>query len=156
LRQAGVALAEDVSVIRQNAMACPSMPTCGLAIAESERVISSVLAELETLFANHGLAKEPITVRMTGCANGCARPYISDIGFVGRVLGKYDIFLGANSLGTRLNELFLEQVPLEDLTVTLEPIVKLYATHRTSEERFGNFCHRVGLAHLREVVAFLL
>jgi sulfite reductase (ferredoxin) len=72
------------------------------------------------------------------------------------VLGKYDIFLGANSLGTRLNELFLEQVPLEDLAITLEPIVKLYATQRTPEERFGNFCHRVGLAHLREVVAFLL
>lgn len=156
LRQAGVALAEDVSVIRQNAMACPSMPTCGLAIAESERVVSGVLAELETLFAIYGLANEPITVRMTGCANGCARPYISDVGFVGRVLGKYDIFLGANSLGTRLNELFLEQVPLEDLAVTLEPIVKLYATNRTLGERFGNFCNRVGLTHLREVVAFLL
>ncbi|MCF8565525.1 NADPH-dependent assimilatory sulfite reductase hemoprotein subunit [Alicyclobacillus tolerans] len=153
LREAGLPLVDDLSALRKNAMACPAMPTCGLAIAESERALPTVLPQLEGLLARYGLADEPIAVRMTGCANGCARPYISDIGFVGRVLGKYDVFLGASSLGTRLNERFLEQVPLEELAVVLEPVIARYASDKHPGERLGDFCHRVGLETLREVVS---
>ncbi len=153
LREAGVFLHENISVLRQNAMACPSMPTCGLGIAESERALPSLLSKLEQVIARYGLSDEPITVRMTGCANGCTRPYISDIGFVGRVVGKYDIFLGANSLGTRLNELFLEQIPFQSLVDTIEPVILVYANQRMAGERFGDFCHRVGLESLRKGVS---
>lgn len=153
LRKAGVPLAEDLSLIRQNAMACPSMPTCGLAIAESERALPTVLPQLETLVAKYGLSQEPVTVRMSGCPNGCSRPYVSDIGLVGRVIGKYDLFLGADSLGTRINKLFREQVPLEEIIATLEPVIALYARERRAGERLGNFCHRIGFSVLREVVS---
>ncbi len=152
LREAGVSLVEDVSTLRRNAMACVSMPTCGLAIAESERVLPDLLPQLESVLEKYNLADEPITVRMTGCANGCARPYISDIAFVGRVIGKYDVFIGADSMGTRLNQVFLEQVPFEDLARMLEPVIAFYAKHRENGERLGNFFHRIGLDGLREAV----
>jgi sulfite reductase (ferredoxin) len=151
LREAGVPLPEELSTARLVAMACPALPTCGLAIAESERALPKVLPEFERLFAEYGLADEPISVRMTGCPNGCARPYLADIGFVGRALGKYDVFLGADSLGTRLNERFLEMVPLADLVETMRPIVAAYAKERQAGERFGDYCQRVGFEYLHRV-----
>lgn len=152
LREAGIPLVEEVSTLRRNAMACVSMPTCGLALAESERVLPDLLPQLEAVLEKYNLAEEPITVRMTGCPNGCARPYISDIAFVGRVIGKYDVFVGADSMGTRLNEVLLEQVAFEDLARTLEPVIALFAKYRAQGERFGNFCHRYGLEALRAAV----
>ncbi|WP_206879961.1 NADPH-dependent assimilatory sulfite reductase hemoprotein subunit [Alicyclobacillus mali (ex Roth et al. 2021)] len=148
----GIRLPDAYSPVKLRSMACPAMPTCGLAIAESERVFPKVVERLEALLAELGLADEPITVRMTGCANGCARPYIAEIGFVGRVIGKYDIFLGANVAGTRLNARFREMVPFDDLVPTLRPVLELYRDERLPGERFGDFCHRVGLERLKEAV----
>lgn len=148
----GIRLPDAYSPVKLRSMACPAMPTCGLAIAESERVFPKVVERLEAVLAELGLAEEPITVRMTGCANGCARPYIAEIGFVGRVIGKYDIFLGANVAGTRLNARFCEMVPFDDLVPTLRPVLELYRDERLPGERFGDFCHRVGIERLKEAV----
>ncbi|WP_067925280.1 NADPH-dependent assimilatory sulfite reductase hemoprotein subunit [Alicyclobacillus shizuokensis] len=153
LRAAGVKLAEDLPRTRLVAMACPALPTCGLAIAESERALPSVLPQFEALFAEYGLENEPISVRMTGCPNGCARPYLADIGFVGRAIGKYDVFLGADSLGTRVNRRFLELVPINGLVEAMRPLIAVYAKERRPGERFGNYCHRVGFEYLEKVRA---
>src|SRR5690606_6862702 len=96
LRDHGIALAEDLTLARRFAISCPAFPTCGLAITESERVMPQVMDELEAEFARHGLGEERITVHMTGCPNGCARPYTPDIGLVGKARGKYTVYLGGN------------------------------------------------------------
>lgn len=151
LRAAGVKLVEDISSTVRHAMACVAMPTCGLATAESERALPAVLTELEGLMAELGLADESISIRMTGCANGCARPYIGDIGFVGRSPGKYDLFLGGDFLGARLNERYEELVPIESFINKLRPLLTGYKRERLIGERFGDYCHRVGLTYLREM-----
>src|SRR5690606_15418098 len=102
LREHGVIPVEHVSATRRWAMACPALPTCPLSVAESERVMPQVLDELEVALSRIGLASEALTVRMTGCPNGCARPYSADIAFVGRSLGKYVVYVGGNLEGTRL------------------------------------------------------
>jgi sulfite reductase (ferredoxin) len=151
LRAAGIHLASELPPTRLASMTCVALPTCGLAIAESERVFPAVIRQFESVLEELGLGGESISVRMTGCANGCARPYIAEIGFVGRALGKYDVFLGANAEGTRLNQLFKEMVPLDNLVDTVRPLLKAYAEERLPNERFGDFCHRVGLERLREL-----
>lgn len=150
LRGAGFPLAGEHSPVLLNSMACPAMPTCGLAIAESERALPSVVRELEGALKEIGLADESISVRMTGCANGCARPYIAQIGFVGRIIGKYDVFLGANVAGTRLNQLYKEMVPVAELVPTLVPVLKMFKAERQHGESFGDFCARVGIEALQE------
>ncbi|WP_026961786.1 NADPH-dependent assimilatory sulfite reductase hemoprotein subunit [Alicyclobacillus herbarius] len=151
LRAAGVQLVQDMPKTRLLAMACPALPTCGLAIAESERALPGVLPKFEALFAEYGLENEPISIRMTGCPNGCARPYLADIGFVGRALGKYDVFLGADSLGTRVNRRFLEMIPLDGLVDAVRPLIAAYAKERKNGERFGDYCERVGFEYLHQV-----
>ena len=103
LRRHGVPLSEDYTAVRRWAMACPALPTCGLAVAESERVMPALIDELETALDTLGLQKEVFTTRMTGCPNGCARPYMAEIGFVGKAPGKYNLYLGGNAGTTRLN-----------------------------------------------------
>jgi len=151
LRAAGVKRVEEISSTVRHAMACVAMPTCGLATAESERALPAVLTEMEALMAELGLADESISIRMTGCANGCARPYIGDIGFVGRSPGKYDLFLGGDFLGARLNERYEELVPIESFINKLRPLLTGYKRERLQGERFGDYCHRVGLTYLREM-----
>ena len=130
------------SVLREAAMACVALPTCALALAESERYLPSLITKLDTLLAEHGLEKQPITVRMTGCPNGCARPYIAEIGFVGRNPGRYNLHLGGASDGSRLNRILTEDADEDTILQTLSPLIADYAKSRQPEEGFGDFVTR--------------
>ena len=145
----GVTLTAQVSQTLRNSMACPAIPTCGLAVAESERVLPDLARRLESLVAELGLADERISFRMTGCPNGCARPYLGDVGLVGTTLGKYDVFLGGDFLGTRLNALFAHNVPLGEIPALLRGPLAAFADEREAGEGFGDWCHRVGLEALQ-------
>jgi len=149
LRNHGIPLNEDISNVRRWSMACVAFPTCPLAVTESERVLPKVIDELEREVARLGLANERFTVRMTGCPNGCARPYNADIGLVGRTVNKYSIYLGGRLLGDRLGEPFAETIPLDKIVETLLPVLRLYAEERQPNETLGDFCHRVGISALR-------
>lgn len=149
LREFGVPMPWELSPTRLGAMACVALPTCGLAVAESERVLPELLPQFEQLFADLGIADAGITLRMTGCPNGCARPYNADIAFVGRTLGKYDVFLGGGSLGTALNEKFADAVPFAALVDVVRPVLEAYARERQVGEGFGEYCRRVGLERFR-------
>ena len=149
LRAAGVTLMDEVSTTLEYSMACPAMPTCGLATAESERVFPEVIRSLERLLAELGLEQEAVSIRMTGCSNGCARPYIADIGFVGRTPGKYDLYLGGDLMGARLNQIYRETLSMVDFIDVLRPVLRAFAETRAGEERFGEFCNRVGMDYLR-------
>ncbi|MED5448367.1 MAG: NADPH-dependent assimilatory sulfite reductase hemoprotein subunit [Planctomycetota bacterium] len=140
----GVVPAEDRSGIRRLSMACPALPTCGLSITESERVMPGILDQLESELSRQGLAEEQITIHMTGCPNGCARPYSPDIGLVGKTMGKYTLFLGGNSLGSRLAYNFRDLVPLEEIVPTLSPVLACFREERLNGEAFGDFCDRKG------------
>lgn len=153
LRAHGIRQDYELSNARKYAMACPAMPTCGLAIAESERVLPDVIDELEAELARLGLSEEKFSVRMTGCPNGCARPYVADIGLVGRSLDRYTIFLGGRMEGTRLNWQYQDLVPLTEIVSTLRPLFVFYKEHRTPGEAFGDFCERVGLEALQQFAA---
>jgi sulfite reductase (ferredoxin) len=144
LRRHGVPLSEDYTQVRRWAMACPALPTCGLAVAESERVLPSMIDQLERELAALGLQDEVFTTRMTGCPNGCARPYNSDIGLVGKTKDKYTIFLGGRVLGDRLNFIYKDLVPTDQVVPTLLPVFRLFKEGRRDGESFGDFCHRVG------------
>ncbi len=130
--------------LRLSAMACVALPTCGLAMAESERYLPSLLDKLDAILHKAGLEKEPIVIRMTGCPNGCARPYIAEIGLVGKNLGKYNLYLGGGFVGDRLSKLFRENLAEEDIVAVLEPIISRYARERNPGERFGDFVIRAG------------
>lgn len=129
---------------RKFSMACPALPTCGLAIAEAERVLPSIIDEFEAELEDLGLGDETLTIRMTGCPNGCARPYVADIGFVGRSLDQYTVYLGGRSDGTRLNTMYQDLVPRDELLATVRPLFVLFQRDRHGDETFGDFCHRVG------------
>ncbi len=139
----GVKLASQLTGVRRYSMACPALPTCGLALAESERFLPSTLDELEAVFEELGLSDEPLTVRSTGCPNGCARPYTADIAFVGRKPETYDIFVGGRLAGDRMAELLAENVDAADLVPTLRPLLEAWARGRAGDESFGDFYHRV-------------
>lgn len=149
----GIVLPDQLSMIQKNSMACPALPTCGLAITESERLLPSLIDRFETALNELGLSKDRITLRMTGCPNGCARPYSSEIGLVGRAVGTYNVYLGGNLDGTRLNQLFAENISEEEIIKQLVSVFKLYKLQRTNSEEFGNFCHRIGVTRLRELAA---
>src|SRR2546427_653336 len=130
-------------------MACPALPTCGLAVAEAERVLPEVIAELEAELERLGVADAALTVRMTGCPNGCARPYTADLAFVGRSLHKYGVFVGGSMLGTRLGTLYADLVPRDRLVATVRPLFERHRDERLRDERVGGLCHRVGLRAVR-------
>ncbi|MCA9226059.1 MAG: NADPH-dependent assimilatory sulfite reductase hemoprotein subunit, partial [Planctomycetales bacterium] len=123
---------------------CVALPTCGLALAESERVFSDMLDKIDAVLAELGLEEEPLLIRMTGCPNGCARPYNSDIGLVGKTKGKYTLFVGGRLLGNRLNFIYQDLVPEEEVVSTLVPLFTFFKQHRENGETFGDFCHRQG------------
>ena len=133
-----------ITGLRLNSMACVALPTCGLALAESERYLPSLISELDQVIDECGLHESEIVIRMTGCPNGCARPYLGEIGFVGRAPGKYNIYLGAAFDGSRLNKLYKPSVKSEDIVNELAPIIRRYATERQEGERFGDFTIRAG------------
>jgi sulfite reductase (ferredoxin) len=139
-------------------MACPAMPTCGLAVTEAERALPTIMDQLEVELAKLGLEDERFTVRMTGCPNGCARPYNADIGLVGRSAtrdadgtpgpGTYTIFLGGRTLGDRLNTMFKDYVPFDRVVAELVPVFARFKAERFADETFGDFCHRIGIEEL--------
>jgi sulfite reductase (ferredoxin) len=151
LRDHQVAFADQLPNALRYSMACPALPTCGLALAEAERALPPLVRQLEAILSELGLAEEKLSIRMAGCPNGCSRPYIGDIGFVGRTLNKYQIYLGGDFTGTRLNQLYADMVPLDRLADALKPLLVFYRDHRTPGEGFGDFCHRVGRDTLKAI-----
>jgi sulfite reductase (ferredoxin) len=147
----GIPFVEDLSNAIRYSMACPAMPTCGLAIAEAERALPSLIREIEAELASQGLAEEVLSVRMTGCPNGCARPYIGDVGIVGRSLNQYVIYLGGDFEGTRLNQEYADLVSGEQVVPLLRPVFALFKAQRQEGESFGNFCNRLGVERIREL-----
>jgi sulfite reductase beta subunit-like hemoprotein len=143
LAEHGVPVENQASLIRRASMACPALPTCGLALAESERVMPDALDRIEEVLAELGLEEEEIIIRMTGCPNGCARPYTAELALVGRAPGKYQLYVGGNQAGTRLAGLLQENVRLDDLANELRPWLRRFARERIGSERFGDFCQRV-------------
>jgi len=133
------------SGLRLHALACVALPTCGLAMAESERYLPTLLGKLEALLERHGLREEPIHLRMSGCPNGCSRPYMGEIGLVGRAVGKYDLRLGADHAGERLNALYRENVGEDVILAALDGLFGRFAAERTAGEHFGDFLARAGI-----------
>ncbi len=132
------------SALRLNSMSCVALPTCGLALAEAERYLPELVTELEESLEENGLRHDAITIRMTGCPNGCARPFIAEIGFVGRGPDRYNVYLGGGFAGQRLSKLYREDVAAADVKPLLAPIFRHYAKARIDGERFGDFCIRAG------------
>ncbi|MFN8492948.1 MAG: NADPH-dependent assimilatory sulfite reductase hemoprotein subunit [Caldilineaceae bacterium] len=153
LRAFGIPTVEEISNVRRNAMACPALPTCGLALAEAERYLPTVIDQLEKDVADLGLEQEQFAVRMTGCPNGCARPYMGEIGLVGRTLGKYTIFLGGNMEGTRMNVQYRDLVPVAELSGVLRQVLQTYKQTRLPSERLGDWAHRIGVEKIDELVS---
>ncbi|WP_311946347.1 assimilatory sulfite reductase (NADPH) hemoprotein subunit [Halomonas piscis] len=131
--------------LARNAMSCVAFPTCALAMAESERYLPSLTNRLDTLMAGHGLADTPINVRVTGCPNGCARPYLAEIGLTGKTLGKYNLFLGGDERGERMNRLYRENIDEATILDILDPMLGRFAAEREDGEGFGDFLIRSGL-----------
>jgi sulfite reductase (NADPH) hemoprotein beta-component len=144
LKQYKLDIPERITGLRLNSMACVALPTCGLALAESERYLPQLVTELDQVIEECGLRETEIVIRMTGCPNGCARPYLGEIGFVGRAPGKYNIYLGAAFDGARLNKLYKPSVKSEDIVNELAPIIRRYAKERQEGEHFGDFTIRAG------------
>ncbi len=137
-------LTDSVSALREASMACVALPTCGLALAESERYLPSLITKLEAVVDAAGLRDQPIVMRMTGCPNGCARPYVAEIAMVGRGPGRYNLYLGAAPDGTRLNKLYRRDVDEAGILAALTPLLQQYAAERDEGERFGNWVIRAG------------
>jgi len=148
LSQHGVSASNPFSRTRLASMACPALPTCGLALAESERFLPGLLDRFDAMLSELGLQDEGIIVRMTGCPNGCVRPYIAEIAFVGKAPNKYQIYGGGNLAGTRLVRLLKVSVKGEDLLAELRPLLARYAQEREGGEHFGDFCTRAVLGNL--------
>ncbi len=140
----GVTLTDEVTNSRRWSMACPALPMCGLAVTESERMLPTIMDEMEQQLEALGLEEEVFTTRMTGCPNGCSRPYNADIGLVGKTKGKYTIFLGGRRQGDRLNWIYKDLVPAADVVPTLVPVLKQFGEAREPGESFGDFCDRMG------------
>ncbi len=144
LRKYKVVNGNRLSQLRQNSIACAALPFCGLAFAEAERYLPTLVDKLDKLLEANGLFNEPITIRMTGCPNGCGRPFLAEIGLVGKAPGRYNLYLGAGFTGNRLNKLFKEMLSEEEILAELTPIIGDFAKNRQLNERFGNFVIRQG------------
>ena len=141
----GVKTENQASLLHGNSMACPALPTCGLALAESERMLPGLVDRIEKLCSNLGLGSEEIVIRSTGCPNGCARPYMAEIAFVGKAPGRYQLWLGGNASGTRLNKIYKDVIKEADVETELGPLFARFAKERHTGERFGDWCDRVVL-----------
>ncbi len=126
-------------------MACVALPTCGLAMAEAERYLPTLIDKIETLLDENGLREEDITVRMTGCPNGCARHVLSEIGFIVKSPGKYNMYLGAAFDGSRMSKLYRENIGEEEILRELRVLLRGYAKERSEGEHFGDFVIRAGI-----------
>jgi len=141
----GVKTENQTSVLHAASMACPALPTCGLALAESERMLPGLIDRIEKLCADLGLGGEEIIIRSTGCPNGCARPYMAEIAFVGKAPGRYQVWLGADATGTRLNRVWKDMMKEADIETEFRPVLSRFAKERNTGERFGDWCDRVFL-----------
>lgn len=151
LKKHKVPVSEEVSTVRRWSMACVAWPTCGLAITESERALPGLMDQLEGELESLGLADEKFTIRMTGCPNGCARPYNPDIGLVGKAKNRYTMYLGGRLLGNRLAFLYKDLVPDTEVVAEIVKVMTLFRDQRTDGETFGDFCHRMGKEKLLEL-----
>jgi len=142
LSEHDVPVSDQATPLELASMACPALPTCGLALAESERVLPDLLTRLNRVFQDVGLPDGGVIVRMTGCPNGCVRPYMAEIGIVGKAPNKYHLYLGGNEGSTRLNRIFKESIKNEDIPETLRPVLAQYVSERQTDERFGDWCAR--------------
>ena len=145
LEEYGMLKAASETPLRLNSMACVAFPTCGLAMAESERYLPGLVDKIDAELARAGLQELPITIRMTGCANGCARPYIAEIGLVGKAPGRYSLFLGAGFAGDRLGRKYLDNADERQILAALTPLFRQFAANRLEREHFGDFLLRQGI-----------
>jgi sulfite reductase (ferredoxin) len=152
LSEYGIPRPETLSTVQKWSMACPAIPTCPLAITEAERALPGVVDQLETALSDLGLADELISVRMTGCPNGCARPYQSEIGIVGRGGVNYTLYIGGDSYGRRLNAEVEDRVPIGQIVPKLAKVFAAFAAERASGEAFGDYVARIGLAKVKELI----
>lgn len=153
LDRCGIRKESEIDPLVRYSMACPALPTCALAVTESERAIPGILDRIRALLDKVGLKQEHFIVRMTGCPNGCARPYLAELGFVGQSPEAYQLWIGASPNQTRLAEPYLDNVAVQDLETTLEPLFVCFKKNRKRSESFGDFCHRVGFDTLRQFAA---
>ncbi|MGF1459256.1 MAG: sulfite reductase, ferredoxin dependent [Leptolyngbyaceae cyanobacterium] len=153
LDEHGIDRPDDVDLMVRHAMACPALPMCGLAVTESERIIPEVLNRVRALINRVGLQDEHFVVRMTGCPNGCARPYMAELGFVGSAPDSYQVWLGGSPNQTRLAQTYTERMHINDLETFLEPLFVFFRDHRRVGESFGDFCDRVTFDALRKFSA---
>ena len=149
----GVTQPQDIDPLVRHAMACPALPMCGLAVTESERVIPDILGRVRSLLTKVGLPDEHFVIRMTGCPNGCARPYMAELGFVGSAPESYQIWLAGCPNQTRLARTFTERLHVDELETFLEPLFVFFRDQRRTGESFGDFCDRVGFDALRKFTA---
>jgi sulfite reductase (NADPH) hemoprotein beta-component len=145
LNAAAVKTENQATILHAASMACPSLPTCGLGLAESERYLPGLVDRIEKVCADLGLGNEEIIIRSTGCPNGCARPYVAELAFVGKAPGRYQVWLGGNTSGTRLSRIWKDVVKDPDMETELRPVLARFAKERNSGERFGDWCDRVFL-----------
>jgi sulfite reductase (NADPH) hemoprotein beta-component len=143
LAEHGVKTEKQASVLHAAALACPALPTCGLALAESERMLPGLIDRIEKICNDLGLGGEEIIIRSTGCPNGCARPYMAEIAFVGKAPGRYQLWLGGNVEGTRLNRVWKDTVKDPEIENEIRPLLARFAKERSDGERFGDWCDRV-------------
>jgi sulfite reductase (ferredoxin) len=153
LTRSGIQSETSIDPLLRYSMACPALPTCGLATTESERAMPGILDRIRALLTHVGLPEEHFVVRMTGCPNGCARPYLAELGFVGNGPGQYQVWLGASPNQTRLSQVYLEKLHIDDLETELEPVLAYFKQDRQPQESFGNFCDRVGFDSIRDFAA---
>ncbi len=152
LQEFGLVEAKTLPPVLRHAMACPALPTCGQAITESERIMPEVVAEIQRELNEVGLRDQVVHLRTSGCPNGCSRPYTAEIGIVGASVDMYTIYLGASPLGTRLGTVFAQNVKRHELANRLRPVIEYYRETRYNEETFGDFCNRLGVAALHQLI----
>ncbi|RCW65856.1 assimilatory sulfite reductase (NADPH) hemoprotein subunit [Saliterribacillus persicus] len=149
----GLTDGKENSALRRNSMACVALPTCGLAMAEAERYLPSLVTKVEEILDEAGLREEEITIRMSGCPNSCSRPTLGEIAFIGKAPGKYNMYLGAGFAGDRLSKLYRENIGEKEILDTLKPMLNHFAKDRKEKEHFGDFVIRKG--YVEEVISGL-
>jgi sulfite reductase (ferredoxin) len=155
LAEYGIAEPQTLPPVLRYAIACPALPTCALAITESERIMPEVVAEIQSELTHAGLGDEIVHLRTSGCPNGCSRPYTAEIGIVGASIDMYTLYLGASPLGTRLGTVFAQNVKRADIAPRLRPVIEHYKQAREPQETFGDFCHRVGIPALQQLTSLV-
>jgi sulfite reductase (ferredoxin) len=153
LKRYGIVLREELTSLERNMIACVSYPTCGLALAEAERAQPSLAAMLAHCMEEAGVAGDTISVRIAGCPNGCSRPYVGDIGIVGRTPETYAIYIGGDFEGTRLNTKIFDKVPFKDIPALFAPLFRAYKANRNAGEGFGDFCTRHGIEATKKIAS---